>query len=316
MTRSYDSSAGASPDEGTPILLLSGEASIIGSNINVGGTCTIVPALNALKPGTHNNLVTVYSGDMNFASITSGTLGTQTVSTKALTVTGTTVTPKPYDGTTAAAAGVLAVSNKASGDDLSLTGSVTRPPRMAGRRARVNHAADHRAEQIRLAHRRWFRDLIQCHRPNQRARGRQHAGRGDRNVQHEPELGCRHCRDIRNRTQPQGTAQSTVVSNGTTAEARYAPVLTVEGSTVTIHLAGTGYAAAAVVAEYRGVLTSNPVDQVAGATGAVTVTPKSLTVTGLTPGGKTYDGTTTVVLTGVAALAAIVAVGTGTTADG
>ena len=92
----------------------------IGSTTLAGGTCTIASALTALTPGSHDNLVAVYSGDINFASNTSGALDTQTVSPKALTVTGTAVTSKTYNGTTAATLTGATLSGVVGGDTVTL----------------------------------------------------------------------------------------------------------------------------------------------------------------------------------------------------
>jgi hypothetical protein len=55
---------------------------------------------------------------------------------------------------------------------------------------------------------------------------------------------------------------------------------------------------------------------VSGATGAVTISPKALTSTGLSAGSKCYDGTNTATLSGTAALLAAEDPGTGDSRDG
>ncbi|MCX6879552.1 MAG: DUF2341 domain-containing protein [Verrucomicrobia bacterium] len=98
---------------------------VIGSGILAAGTCTIAPDLTALTPGNHNNLVAVYSGDSNFASSTSGALGTQAVSPKALTVTGTAVTSKAYDGTLTATLTGATLSGVVGSDTVTLGSQTT-----------------------------------------------------------------------------------------------------------------------------------------------------------------------------------------------
>ena len=422
---------------------------VIGSATLAGGACTISPALTALTPGSHNNLVAVYSGDINYASSTSGALGTQTVSPKALTVTGTAVTSKVYDGTltatltgagvsgvvggdtvtlgnatsgtfsskdigtgktvntamtlagasmanytltlpvltgtitampltltgvtasnktydgtaaavltggalsggviggetvtvtagtgsfasanagiwavtasgyalgganagnyvlsaqpavrdatitarsviltgtriydgtTAVAAGILAVSNKVGGDDLSLTGSVTLTAKDVGSPGLASIAAP---------------AIIQ-NKTGSLTGGGSAISFNVTALATAPVAGntlvavIATCNTSQNSVAGIGAtsgtalnwqraAQSTAVSNGTITEVWYAPVLTGAGSTVTINLAGTGYAAAVVLAEYRGVLTPNPVDQVAAASGTSSTNPAG---TGTTP---------------------------------
>jgi autotransporter-associated beta strand protein len=53
-----------------------------------------------------------------------------------------------------------------------------------------------------------------------------------------------------------------------------------------------------------------------GMTGAVTITPKALAVTGLTASSRVYDGTSVALLSGTAALLTAEAAGAGTTSDG
>ena len=352
-----------------------------------------------------------------------------TITARPLQLTGTRI----YDGTTSAAAGILAVSNKASGDDLSLAGSVTLAAKNVGSQGVVASAAP----------------AIVQYKAGSLTGGGTATSFNVTALASMPTVGntliaviatCNTSQNpVANIAASSGTAlnwqratQSTVVPNGTTTEVWYAPVLAGAASTVTINLTGSGYAAAAVLAEYRGVLTPNPVDQVAGnsgtsstnpastgttpattqandlaiggiglvfnnsgtfsaigggsqitnvasataasqvrlyviattvatpataaftgtmntaqnwsgaiatfkapsisglsltgaaagnytlagATAAVTVTPKPIMVTGLTGTSKVYDGTTTVDLTGIAALTATGTAGTGTTVDG
>ncbi|MCX6873046.1 MAG: DUF6288 domain-containing protein [Verrucomicrobia bacterium] len=78
------------------------------------------------------------------------------------------------------------------------------------------------------------------------------------------------------------------------------------GAIATLRAAGTLQLTGAAAGNYT----------LTGVTGAVQITPKALTVGGLTATGKTYDGNPTVGLTGAAALQAAEAAGAGTTADG
>ena len=84
------------------------------------GVCTITPALNALKAGSHANIVVVYAGDANFLSGTSAALSTQTVAQKELTIAGAAAPKKIVDGTTATTlSGTL--SGVVGGDTVALT---------------------------------------------------------------------------------------------------------------------------------------------------------------------------------------------------
>ena len=92
--------AGLSVPSGIVTLMDGGvEGTLIGIATLIGGTCTITPLGTALTPGTHDHIMAIYSGDMNFASSASNPLSAQSVSPKVLTVTGAAVTPKAYDGT-------------------------------------------------------------------------------------------------------------------------------------------------------------------------------------------------------------------------
>ena len=98
----------------------------IGSGSLAGGACTITPALNALTAGSHNNIVAVYSGDSHFPVLVSPALDTQTVSQKALTVTGAAVASKIYDGTTTATlTGAMTLSGVVGSDALTLANATS-----------------------------------------------------------------------------------------------------------------------------------------------------------------------------------------------
>ena len=246
--------------------------------------------------------VTVTAGTGNFSSASAGTwavtasgymlggadagnyvlsgqpvLPNATIAARPLQLTGTRI----YDGTTSAAAGILAVSNKQSGDDLSLAGSVTLASKNVGSQGGVASAAP----------------AIVQNKVGSLAGGGTATSFNITALAIVPTVGntliaviatCNTSQNpVASIAASSGTAlnwqratQSTVVPNGTTTEVWYAPVLAGAGSTVTINLAGSGYAAAAVLAEYRGVLTANPVDQVAGASGTSSTNPAS---TGTTP---------------------------------
>ena len=200
-----------------------------------------------------------------------------TITARPLQLTGTRI----YDGTTSAAAGVLAVTNKVSGDDLSLSGSVTLAAKDVGSQGLASIAAP----------------AIVQNKTGSLTGGGTATSFNVTALTAAPTAGntlvavISTCNTGQNSVAGIGAtsgtalnwqraAQSTVVANGTTTEVWYAPVLAGAGSTVTINLAGTGYAAGAVVAEYRGVLTANPVDQVAVASGTSSTNPAN---TGTTP---------------------------------
>ena len=202
-----------------------------------------------------------------------------TITARPVQLTGTRI----YDGTTAAAAGILAVTNKVSGDDLGLTGSVTLAAKEVGSQglALVSIAAPTYVQSKSGSltgggSATSFNVTALTAAPT--AGNTLVAVISTCNTSQNPVAGIGATSGTA--LNWQRAAQSTVVSNGTTTEVWYAPVLAGAGSTVTINLAGTGYAAGAVVAEYRGVLTANPVDQVAGASGTSSTNPAS---TGTTP---------------------------------
>jgi hypothetical protein len=118
----FDVTVSGTPIPTGTVALLDGgtNGTVIGSGSLAGGTCTITPAINALAVGGHDNLVAVYSGDGNFPSMTSGALDAQTVSPKALTVTGAAVASKTYDGTTAATLTAGSLSGVLGSDAITL----------------------------------------------------------------------------------------------------------------------------------------------------------------------------------------------------
>jgi len=200
-----------------------------------------------------------------------------TITARPVILTGTRI----YDATTSAAAGILAVSNKISGDDLGLAGSVTLAAKDVGSQGLASIAPP----------------AIVQNKTGTLTGGGSATSFNVAALTTAPTAGntlvavIATCNTSQNPVASIGAtsgtalnwqraAQSTAVSNGTTTEVWYAPILAGAGSTVTINLAGTGYAAAAVLAEYSGVLTSNPVDQVAGASGTSSTNPAS---TGTTP---------------------------------
>ena len=76
---------------------------LIGTGTLSGGVCTITPAETALDVGSHTNLVALYLGDTTYGVSTSAALSPgQSVSAKALTVSGAVAQNKFYDGTTSA----------------------------------------------------------------------------------------------------------------------------------------------------------------------------------------------------------------------
>ena len=267
------------------------------------GTNVAVLTSGTLSGGVvSGETVAVTAGTGNFASANAGTwavtasgymlgganagnyvlsaqpvLPNASITARSLQLTGTRI----YDGTTAVVAGVLAVSNKVSGDDLGLAGSVTLAAKNVGSQGFASIAAP----------------VIVQNKSGSLTGGGSATSFNVTALGTAPTAGntliavIATCNTSQNSVASIGATsgttlnwqratQSTVVPNGTTTEVWYAPVLAGAGSTVTINLAGTGYAAAAVVAEYRGVLTTSPVDQVAGASGTSSTNPAS---TGTTP---------------------------------
>ncbi|MEI6607459.1 MAG: Ig-like domain repeat protein, partial [Verrucomicrobiota bacterium] len=278
---------------------------VVASNKDYDGTTAAVLTSGALSAGVVNGeTVTVTVGSGNFASANAGTwpvtasgyalgganagnyvlsgqppLPNATITARPLQLTGTRI----YDGTTAAAAGVLAISNKVSGDDLGLTGSATLTAKNVG------------SQGLALAS--IVAPAIVQNKSGSLTGGASATSFNVTALATAPTVGNTLIAVIATGNTSQNSvvsigassgtalnwqraAQSTVVPNGTTTEVWYAPVLAGAGSTVTINLAGTGYAAAAVVAEYRGVLTTSSVDQIAGNSGSSSTNPAS---TGTTP---------------------------------
>lgn len=94
----------------------------IGSGTLSGGTATItVNPLTSLAAGSHNNIVAVYSGDVNNQGSFSSPLGTQTVNQKPLTISGAAAVGKCYDGTTSAVLSGGSLVGVVSGDSANLT---------------------------------------------------------------------------------------------------------------------------------------------------------------------------------------------------
>jgi autotransporter-associated beta strand protein len=121
-TLQFDATAAPSGATGT-VTLFDG-AALIGSAALSGGSCTISPAVGALKPGVHTNLVAHYGGDATYLPTNSAALSPQTVAQKGLTISGAVANNKCYDGTTAAAiSGTLA--GIVGADSVSLNGTGT-----------------------------------------------------------------------------------------------------------------------------------------------------------------------------------------------
>ena len=119
----FDVTVSATPTATGTVTLKDGgsNGTTLGSGTLAGGACTITPAPDALTAGSHTNIVAVYAGDGNIPAMTSSALDTQTVSPKALTVTGAAVAPKIYDGTTAAAiTGTPTLNGLVGSDSLTL----------------------------------------------------------------------------------------------------------------------------------------------------------------------------------------------------
>ena len=103
----------------------------IGSGTLSAGGCVITAAVNAVTAGLHTNIVAAYEGDATYASSTSSVLTVQTVTQKVAALTGS----RSYDGTTDAGAVDLAVGNAVAGDTVTVTsGSGTVASRHAGAR--------------------------------------------------------------------------------------------------------------------------------------------------------------------------------------
>jgi hypothetical protein len=128
--------------DGTLAAVLSGGA--VAGGVVGGETVTVIPGEGAFaspNAGTWPVTATGYTlggADAgNYALATQPTVPNATITPRPVQVTGT----RPYDGTTIAPASVLAISNKVSGDDLTLAGSASLAAKDAGPRATVTNFA-------------------------------------------------------------------------------------------------------------------------------------------------------------------------------
>jgi fibronectin-binding autotransporter adhesin len=98
----------------------------IGSGTLSGGVATItVNPLTSLAAGSHNNIVAVYSGDVNNQGSVSSPLATQTVGPKPLTVPSAAAVGKCYDGTPAGATITGTLNGVVGSDVVTLNGTGT-----------------------------------------------------------------------------------------------------------------------------------------------------------------------------------------------
>ena len=241
------------------------------------GTTTVVLSGGTVSGVVSGETVTVVAGTGTFADANAGTNKTVTTTGYALdganagnyvlsgqpAVTGT-ITPRPvqlagtraYDGTSVAAAGVLSVTNNLDGGSLTLTGNAGLAGRNVGSQTITNSVTP-----VRVA-------------SASGAVGSSSASSFTVTLTAVPSAGNTLIAVIATRSSSAGAltgiansgtaliwtrAVQSTPSTSTTTEIWYAPVLSGAGTSLTVNLSGSMYAAA-VVGEYSGILTPGPVD--------------------------------------------------------
>ena len=109
---------GAGPTPTGTITFKDGAISL-GSTTLSSGVATVTTT-NLSATGSPHTITAVYGGDSNFSGSLNTLAGGQTVNPRALTVTGATVTSKPYDGTTSATITGATLSGVMGGDTVTL----------------------------------------------------------------------------------------------------------------------------------------------------------------------------------------------------
>jgi len=228
----------------------------IGSGTLSGGSCMITTATTAVTAGTHANIVAVYAGDANNDSSTSIALSpSQVVNALAVQLSGT----RTYDGTTEAASGILTIGNNLDGANLTLSGSATLASKNVGSPAlstrtvtRVNSATGAVGGSAATSF------TVTVTAPT--------SGNTLIAVISTRSTSANAVSSISQTGATWSRVASTTGTAGTTTEIWYAPNVSSAGTTVTVNL-GASLFAAAVVAEYSGVLSASPVDVTNTSTG-------------------------------------------------
>src|SRR6185369_16866042 len=112
--------ATVSPSAATGTIQFKVDGVNVGSPVTVSGGSATSAAVTGLTAGTRS-VTAVYGGDTNYTTSTSAVVN-QTVNARAVTLSGS----RTYDGTTAAAAAILSITNKVGADDVTVaSGSAT-----------------------------------------------------------------------------------------------------------------------------------------------------------------------------------------------
>ena len=219
-----------------------------------GASATATFTTNTLSAGTHSTITAVYGGDGNYATSTSGNLS-QTVNARPVSLSGS----RTYDGTTEAASGILTIANNLDGANLTLSGSATLASKNVGSPAvsartvtRVNSATNAVGSTAASSF------TVTVTAPT--------SGNTLVAVISTRSATANAVSSISQSGATWSRVASTTGTAGTTTEIWYAPNVSSAGPTVTINLASSLFAAA-VVAEYSGVLSASPVDVTTNSTG-------------------------------------------------
>ena len=240
--------------DGTPVVVLSGGTV---SGVVSGETVTVVAGtgvFTSVNAGTWSVTTTGYAlGGANAGNyvLQAQPVVTGTITPRPVQLTGT----RAYDGTSVAAAGVFSITNNLDDGSLTLTGNAGLAGRNVGTRAITSYATPVRVSSASGAVGSNSASSFTVPLTAPSAGNTLIAVIATRSTSAGAVTGIAN----------NGTAltwkravQNTPV-NSTTTEIWYAPVLSGAGTTVTVSLSSSMYAAA-VVGEYSGVLSPSPVD--------------------------------------------------------
>ena len=251
------------------------------SGVISGETVTVVPGTGAFASanvGTQAVTASAYalggSNAGNYVLSAQPVVANATISARPLQLSGT----RTYDGSTVAAAGILAVSNNLDGAGLSLSGSANLAAKDAGSRAISTVATPTRVTTatgavgssaatsftVALTAPAAGNTLIAI------IATRSSSASAVTGIANSNGAGLTWTRAVQ-------TAPSTT----TTTEIWYAPVVAGAGTTVTINLSASLYAAA-VIGEYSGLFTSSPMDVTANTSNSSSNTSPSTGTTATT----------------------------------
>jgi hypothetical protein len=231
-----------------------------------GASATATFTTNMLSAGIHATITAVYGGDVNYATQTSGSLS-QTVNARAVQLSGTRV----YDGTTEAASGILTIGNIVGSDNVTLSGSATLASKNAGPQA----VSTRTVTRVQSANGAVGTSAASSFTVTVTAPT---SGNTLVAVISTRSTSVNAVSSISQNGATWSRVASTTGTAGTTTEIWYAPNVSGAGTTVTINLNASLFAAA-VVTEYSGVLSASPVDVAATSTGSGTTAATGTTAT-------------------------------------